>query len=100
MEVAEHYRIPHSQLLGWPKADRDKAIWLHVRKRQTCSGCGTRAEEWDPSQGGRRGAYLATESTCPGCQQIAARQDWLSQQHGQHLPAGLKVHLKPNPSRG
>lgn len=97
--MAEHYRIPHSELLGWSKSDRDKAIWLHVRKRETCSGCGTRAEEWDPEAGGRRGAYLAVETSCPGCQQIAARQEWLSKQH-KKVPAGLKVHLKPNPPRG
>lgn len=61
------YRIPHSQFLAWPASDRDKAIWWHVRQRQTCSGCGTRAEEWDPARGGRLDAYKATPVQCIGC---------------------------------
>jgi hypothetical protein len=61
------YQIPHSEFLAWPDTDRDKAIWHHVLKRQACSGCGTRAEEWDPEKGGRTDAYKPMASRCPGC---------------------------------
>lgn len=95
MSVCEHYRIPHSQLLEWEKPDRDKAIWKYLRRVSTCSGCGTRPEEWNPAEGGHRGAYLATETVCTGCRQIEERQKWL---RDQNTPtAGLHVHLKRNP---
>jgi len=68
-------------------------MWHHIREAQTCSGCGTRAEEWDPEKGGSKVAYLPTEKVCPGCQRISERQAFLSKTH-QHLPGGLKVHLR------
>jgi hypothetical protein len=36
--------------------------------RQTCRGCGTRPEEWNPEQGGDRKAYRAEVRVCPGCE--------------------------------
>lgn len=92
-EVARFYRIPHKEFLGWTKHDRDLALWLHVRETQTCGGCGTRAEEWDPDQGGSPTAYLPTQSVCPGCARIAERQKQLSTAYDT-LPGGLKVHLR------
>jgi hypothetical protein len=91
--VARYYRISHSVFLAWSKADRDKALWAHIREAQTCSGCGTRPEEWDPDQGGSRTAYLPSVTTCPGCQRIGERQAHLA--HGRdHIPPGTKVHLR------
>jgi hypothetical protein len=63
--------MPHSQFLGgpprWTPEDRDKALAWQELQRQTCSGCGTRADEWDPNKGGDRRAYVAEVRVCPGC---------------------------------
>lgn len=67
-----------------------------MRERQTCSGCGTRGAEWDPEHGGHRAAYLAAVRRCPGCQQVAARQEQLAKAHDGKVPRGLHVFLKPN----
>ena len=86
--VCHHYRIPHSEFLAWSQDDRDKAIWMFVRARQTCSQCGTRADEWDPAQGGNRRAYLAEVQVCRGCQAIAERSKGLDDKqasHGHHI---------------
>lgn len=37
--------------------------------RQTCRGCGTRPDEWSPSQGGDRHAYKAEVRVCAGCEE-------------------------------
>ena len=79
--------------MRWSKRDRDLALWAHIREAQTCSGCGTRPDEWDPAQGGSRTAYLSAVSACPGCQRIAERQKHLAAAHD-HVPAGVKVHLR------
>lgn len=68
MSVCAAYRIPHSQFLAWLDEDRDKAIWQHIRERQTCRQCGTRPQEWDPAQGGDRNAYVAEPERCRGCE--------------------------------
>lgn len=60
--------IPHSRFLSWPELDQDKAIALVRVEADTCPGCGTRPEEWEPAQGGDRNAYVATVHVCPGCQ--------------------------------
>ena len=93
MAVCAHYRIPHSTLLDWPADDRSKAIWWHIRTKTTCSGCGTRPEEWDEDLGGDRHAYAATEYRCPGCEQVQAKQASLGDEQGR----GVYVALKPNP---
>lgn len=64
------YQVPHSVFLGWPKDDRDKAIWQHVRERERCGSCGTRRAEWLESAGGRRDAYEAVLDRCPGCERV------------------------------
>ncbi|GIH76135.1 hypothetical protein [Planobispora longispora] len=83
------YRIPHSEFLRWSDSDRDKAIWQHIRARQTCPNCGTRAEEWDPRCGGHPGAYVPDVHRCEGCYQLADA--------GKDLPPGSYARLKLNP---
>lgn len=68
MAVCSHYRIPHSEFLGWRDSDRSKAIWHYVRQQEACPSCGTRAEEWDESKGGHRRAYIARKQRCYGCE--------------------------------
>ena len=74
MAVCAAYGIAHSEFLSWDSGDRDKAIWWHLRQKQACPGCGTRAEEWDPALGGHRQAYSAHAEVCRGCQQIESRK--------------------------
>lgn len=72
MAICHQYGIPHSFYLGgpllWTEDDRDKAAAYAELLRQTCNGCGTRAEEWNPEQGGDRRAYIAEVRVCPGCE--------------------------------
>lgn len=98
MMVCAEYRIPHSQFLSWGKDDRDKAIWFEIRKRQACSGCGTRAEEWDEELGGRRDAYRADWVRCPGCAMREARED--SEKPGGAKSRGYTVQLKRREAPG
>ncbi|MGI5232858.1 hypothetical protein [Actinoallomurus sp. CA-142502] len=78
--------------MEWSQDDRDKAIWMLVRERQTCPSCGTRAEEWDPEQGGDRAAYRAVVDVCRGCQERESREDTLTDdQRGR----GVFVRLEP-----
>ena len=64
--------IAHSVFLGsasgWTQQDRDKALAWQELQRQTCNGCGTRTEEWDPSQGGDLRAYSTEIRVCLGCE--------------------------------
>jgi hypothetical protein len=94
VEVSRYYRISHSAFLEWSKSDRDKALWAHIREAETCGGCGTRPDEWNPAEGGSTTAYLPTEAVCPGCRRISERQAYLADKHQKHLPGGLKVRLK------
>ncbi|MGR6922547.1 hypothetical protein ACU635_50550 [[Actinomadura] parvosata] len=68
LDVCAEYRIPHSVFLSWSDEDRDKAIWHHIWRRQTCKSCGTRPDEWDESRGGHRYAYVAEPRRCRGCE--------------------------------
>jgi hypothetical protein len=95
--VCHHYRIPHGEFLAWPDEDRDKAIWMWLRERSTCPHCGTRPEEWDPTQGGNRRAYLAEVQVCRGCQAIAERQKGIDDKHANH---GHHIVLKRREATG
>lgn len=96
MTVAAEYRIPHSQFLAWDQADRDKAIWWHVRQKESCPSCGTRRDEWNPDKGGHERAYVATARRCRGCAAIANHQAELPEGIG----PGVQIVLKPNPDLG
>lgn len=95
MGVCHYYRVPHSEFLSWSADDRDKAIWAWLRERTTCPQCGTRAEEWNPAQGGHHRAYLAEVQVCRGCQAIAQRSDALDDAQRDR---GHHVVLKRNPN--
>ena len=83
--------IFHSDFLARSQDDRDKAIWAWLRERQTCPECGTRPDEWDPTNGGDRHAYLAQVDVCRGCQAVAGRSKGLTDEQRQ---PGMKVVLK------
>lgn len=96
MAVCAAYRIPHSEFLSWSADDRAKAMWWHLRERQTCGGCGTRREEWVGSDGARLDAYIAEAQLCHGCRAISAERDRI----GENAPAGVQIILKPKPRGG
>lgn len=62
-----------------------------LRARNTCPHCGTRAEEWDPTQGGHRRAYIAEVAVCRGCQAVAERQKGVTDEQATR---GHRVVLK------
>lgn len=68
MAVCAAYQIPHSHFLGgplrWSAADREKAIWWHLREQERCGSCGTRKPEWE----GNPRAYAAKKVRCRGCE--------------------------------
>lgn len=74
MAVCAAYGIPHSTFAGWDRDDRDKALWWHIHRVETCQSCGTRPEEWDPDRGGDPDAYVATATHCRGCE-VRARAE-------------------------
>jgi hypothetical protein len=96
MAVCAEYRVPHGYFLGgpfrWTQLDRDKAIWWHVRQKQTCSQCGTREEEWDPELGGDRQAYGAEYRRCRGCEVKAMAEDALTSDFGR----GIYISMRKN----
>jgi hypothetical protein len=61
-----------------------------VRKRQTCPGCGTRPDEWDPQEGGGLDAYTAEAHLCHGCRVIEVERERV----GEDAPAGIQIMLK------
>lgn len=72
MDYCGPHGVPHSHFLGgpprWTEDDRNKALAWQDRQRRTHNRCGTRREEWDPAQGGRRDAYEYLPDVCPGCE--------------------------------
>jgi hypothetical protein len=96
LAVCETYQISHSHYMGgparWTDLDRAKAEAYAEWRLGTCCRCGTRAEDWDPKQGGHRHAYIADVDVCRGCELL----DELREQ----LPKDVKgadVVLIPNP---
>ena len=64
MGVCASYGIPHSEFLEWPKSDRDKSLWFHLRTQEACGGCGTRSEDFKDGPN----AYVAVIERCRGCE--------------------------------
>lgn len=100
MDVCEVYRIPHSHFLGgalvWTQADRDKAIQHQLLKAETCSTCGTHPDQWDPTKGGDRHAFVAHVSRCAGCAAIEQQQEALAAAvKSGNAGRGERVGLKP-----
>ena len=90
--------LPHSEFLSWNDDDQDKALaWVTDQAELCAGGCGTRASEWDPKQGGHRFAYITQTRRCPGCELID-----MAQQHMREHPEqnrGMLLGLLPNPDK-
>jgi hypothetical protein len=95
LRVCRAYQVRHSQFLGWSHDDRSKALWEYSRQASACPSCGTRVEEWDPSQGGHPLAYRAEVQRCPGCEQVQMMQATLSSGDPTET-RGRHVHLRRN----
>lgn len=61
-----------------------------MRQRQTCSGCGTRPDEWDPQEGGGLDAYAAEPQLCFGCAAVEIQQKAIPE----NAPGGIHIVLK------
>lgn len=72
---------------AWTDEDQDKALAFEQERGRTCSGCGTRPEEWDPKQGGDRFAYVASQRYCPGCEVL--------HQEGRNIREGAESYVYP-----
>lgn len=77
----------------WLPTDRDLALAWQENQAATCSGCGTRHDEWDPKQGGDRQAYVPDVHYCPGCAALE-QQDLPKGPDGTPL-AGHRRYLMP-----
>jgi len=66
-----------------------------MEKAQSCSHCGTRLEEWDPTHGGDLRAYYPEVYRCRGCMlaqdELEATMRAMKGAHG--APNGLYVRL-------
>ena len=91
--------IPHSVFLGrtvgptdpqWLDTDRGYALAWQANKASTCTGCGTRADEWDAEEN----AYIGDHIKCEGCIRIAEEQNNVPKDDGQPRP-GFHVYLAP-----
>ena len=92
--------IPHSVFTGrvvgpdapqWLDTDRGYALAWTANKNATCSGCGTRADEWDEDDD----AYIGDQVMCEGCARIAQEQANIPRDpEGQPRP-GIHVFLAP-----
>lgn len=89
--------VPHSFFLGgphlWTEDDREKALAWQEMERQSCSSCGTRAEEWDPDQGGDLRAYVAEDRVCLGCQTVESHT---AKKKDAERQRGEKVYMRRN----
>ena len=65
-----------------------------MHQRGQCSGCGTRADEWDPELGGHDLAYLAELRKCWGCFHKNAAEQRVKDEDQQR---GVHVVLVRNP---
>ncbi len=57
-----------------------------------CPDCRTRLDEWNPSEGGHRHAYVTDTLRCPGCELIAQERDQVPEGRAGY---GIKITLLP-----
>ncbi|WP_438491882.1 hypothetical protein [Streptomyces asiaticus] len=62
--------------------------WQHT----LCPECRTRADEWNPTKGGHRHAYVTDTVRCPGCELIAQERDQVPDGRAGY---GIKITLLP-----
>lgn len=97
MAVCAAYHVPHSEFLGWPQLDRDKAIWWQARQAATCQQCGTRPEEWDANDGGHIDAYVSGLAHCRGCEVRSSAQERFDKEPKGTFRRGSYITLIRNP---
>lgn len=95
MRFCKDWRIPHSELLGWPEEDQTKALAYFIHEAQRCSDCGIHPNDWpDPDDP----IYQVEVRTCPGCAEFARWQRWAQEQseatNSRDAMDGVKPYLK------
>jgi hypothetical protein len=85
--------MPHSEFLSWSDLDREKALAYALDDMATCKSCGTKAEDFDPQQGGHRFAYVAEVTRCVGCELIEMEQENVAEDNRK----GIRIGLTANP---
>lgn len=78
--------LPHSVFLSWDEADQDKALAYTREQATVCTGCGTRAADWERD----RFAFVGQSHQCPGCEVLSQEQDNVPK-----TARGVKVFLAP-----
>jgi hypothetical protein len=68
--------------------------WMR-NKTETCSGCGTRPDEWSLDEH----AYLSDHWTCEGCARLAEEKSYNLDRSGPEgsIAPGQHVYLRPRP---
>ena len=102
MELCHAYGLPNSQFTGagdgrWTALDRAKAMAYLAYQRSVCETCGTRAAEWDESQGGDLNAYAGTVAHCRGCEVRAQMQEQFEKAPKGSFRRGSYVTMIRNP---
>lgn len=88
--------IRWSVFTGWPEVDRDAALLWQLQQAETCPGCGTHADDWDPERGGHPAAFVASQRGCPGCAALERKQEQLAKK-AEKSPSeyrGWRAYLK------
>jgi hypothetical protein len=76
---------------AWLAADRAYALVWTANRQATCSGCGTRQDEWDEDED----AYISDHWTCPGCVRKHEHQQNNLDRDGDTVRPGQYVFLNP-----
>jgi hypothetical protein len=105
LAAAHHNRIPLSEWRSWSEDDQDAALaWLGYLAEQraaTCSGCGTRRDEWINPKTKRRyrnPPYVAEIVECPGCAECEAAEATLKgDPHRRSKHVVLKPYVETGP---
>lgn len=75
----------------WLETDLGYALAWQADKRATCTGCGTRADEWDEDEI----AYIGDQIRCEGCAAIAQEQNNIPKGPDGSPRPGVHVYLAP-----
>lgn len=72
--MCEHLGVNRSEFLSWPIYDQQQHLAFRLDRRERCSNCGTRHDEWVNPETKRRwptDTYEAQVKRCYGCETLA-----------------------------
>lgn len=94
MDYCGPHGIAWEDFLSWSKTSRDAAILWQRRRNETCTGCGTHPDDWDPTRGGSEVAFRAELRSCRGCETHATAQAQITDAHGGGVQVVLVRHVE------